>query len=64
MLITAMGILASALLVWTMPDGPEHVGAQTIVGLQGMAFNIAAIAYWTRWAWKERKTIAGIWRRS
>lgn len=62
MIWTAIGILGSALLVMTMPPGAEHDGAVTIVGMQGMAFNVIAIGYGIRWAWRERHTIKRIFR--
>jgi hypothetical protein len=60
MLTVAIGILASAAAVWTIPadlPGTPHDGAQMIVGLQGLVFTgVAAL----RGAWfliKERRTV-------
>lgn len=62
MVPTAFMILASAALVWTMPEGcglgDAHSGAQTIVGMQGMAFSIIGGCYLVVWAIRERKVLA------
>jgi hypothetical protein len=53
----ALIIVFQAILVATMPEGPEKIGAMTVVGLAGMAFNFAAVVYVIRWVWRARDKI-------
>lgn len=59
---SALTIVCGALLVWTMPDGPEALGARAVIGLLGVGFNGVAITKLVVWCIRERATLARVFR--
>lgn len=65
MLGMAVMVLVSAITAWTVPDsvpGTVADGAQMIVFLQGMAFNVICLVYLAVQVWRNRQLLRSAWK--